>query len=103
MASAGAARARGPARSLLDGTAGDGPGSATGTVDLDPAGLASRGGGNEHVQDTVCVLGGEALGSADALAEGKLPGERPLGSLGDNDVLALAVTGGALGPDRQGA
>lgn len=86
MASAGAARAGGRRVSLLDGTAGDGPGSATGTVDLDPAGLAPRGGGNEHVQDTVCVLDGEALG-VHALAEGKLPGERPLGSLGDNDVL----------------
>ena len=42
MVRAGAALAGGRRVTLLDGTAGDGPGSATGTVDLDPAGLAPR-------------------------------------------------------------
>ena len=48
------------------------------------------------MQDTVCVSGGEVL-RVHALAEGELTGERPLGSLGNDDLLALPVGGGALG------
>jgi hypothetical protein len=44
------------------------------------------------VQDTVGVAGGEVL-RVHALAEGELPGERPLGSLGDKNPLAVAVVG----------
>ena len=54
------------------------------------------------MKDTVGVGGGEVLG-VHALAEGKLAGKRPLGPLGDDDLLALAVMRAAFGPDRQGA
>src|SRR5207249_4842091 len=54
------------------------------------------------VQDAVGVAGGEVL-RVRALAEGQLPGERPLGPLGGDDLLAVAVVRGALGLDRQDA
>jgi hypothetical protein len=54
------------------------------------------------VQDTVGVVGRQVL-RVHALAEGELPGERSLGSLGDDDLLAFAVVRGALGVDRQDA
>jgi hypothetical protein len=66
--------------------------------DLDPAGLGPRRDGDGQVQDTVGVGGGEVL-RVHALAEGKLAGERPLGPLGDDDLLAVAVMRGAFGPD----
>src|SRR6266498_621760 len=87
---------------LLDGASRDGAAGAARTGDLDPAGLAPRRRGEGHVQDTVGVGGGEVL-RVHTLTEGQLPGERPLGSLGDNNLLALAVGRGALGLDRQGA
>src|SRR6266498_4786752 len=87
---------------LLDGASRDGAAGAARTGDLDPAGLAPRRRGEGHVQDTVGVGGGEVL-RVHTLTKGQLPGERPLGSLGDNNLLALAVRRGALGLDRQGA
>jgi hypothetical protein len=54
------------------------------------------------VQDTVGVAGGEVL-RVHALAQGQLAGERPLGPLGDDNLLAVAVMRGAFGADRQGA
>ena len=53
------------------------------------------------MQDTVGVAGGEVVG-VHALAEGELPGERPLGPLGRNDLLAFAVVRGALGLSESG-
>jgi hypothetical protein len=50
------------------------------------------------VQDAV----GEVL-RVHALAEGQLPGERPLRPIGGHDLLAVAMVRGALGPDRQDA
>jgi hypothetical protein len=54
------------------------------------------------VQDAVGVAGGEVL-RVHSLAEGELPGERPLGPFGDNDLPAVAIVRGALGLDRQDA
>jgi hypothetical protein len=70
--------------------------------DLDPAGPGLGRDGDGQVQDTVGVGGGEVL-RVRALAQGQLAGERPLGPLGDDDLLAVAVMRGAFGPDRQGA
>ena len=52
--------------------------------------------GDGQMQDTVGVAGGEVL-RVHALAEGQLAGERPLGPLGDDDLLAVAVMRGAFG------
>jgi hypothetical protein len=49
-----------------------------------------------------CCASGEVL-RVHSLAEGELPGERPLGPLGDNDLPAVAIVRGAPGLDRQDA
>jgi hypothetical protein len=65
--------------------------------DLDPADLGPGRDGDNQVQDTVGIGGGEVL-RVHALAQGQLAGERPLGPLGDDDLLALAVMRGANRP-----
>lgn len=47
------------------------------------------------MQDTVGVAGGEVL-RVHSLAEGELPGERPLGPFGDNDLPAVAIVKGVV-------
>jgi hypothetical protein len=49
------------------------------------------------VQDTIGVAGGEVLG-VHALAERQLPGERPLGPFGRDDLVVLTVVRGPFGP-----
>src|SRR5207248_11147496 len=97
-AAAGAAGGR-PAR--LSCAPRDGAAAAGRMGDLDPAGLGLGRDGDGQVQDTVGVARGKVL-RVHALAQGQLAGERPLGPLGDDDLLALAVVRGAFGPDRQG-
>jgi hypothetical protein len=54
------------------------------------------------VQDTTGVASGEVL-RVHSLTEGELPGERPLGPFGDNDLPAVAIVKGAPGLARQDA
>jgi hypothetical protein len=70
--------------------------------DLDPAGLDLGREGDDQTQDTLGVAGGEVL-RVHPLTEVELPGERPLGPFGDNDLLSLAVVRAAFGADCQGA
>jgi len=89
-----AARGAGGRLARLDGAPRHDAAAPSRSGDLHPAGLGLRGRGDGHVQDTVGVAGGEVL-RIRALAEGQLPGERPLGPLGGNDLLAVAVVRGS--------
>jgi len=85
---------------LFDGTPGDGARAGGRVGDLDPAGLRLRRSGNGDAQDAIGIVRRKVV-QIHALTQRELPGERALRSLGDDDVLAVAVARGTFGLDRQ--